>query len=282
MGTYSDGERKSYKFWTDEEVNELIQMHGAGYTDKEIALSVGRTQSSVLQKRAKLREEGRCDSYLTEPAVASTSKVNNKGRKRKRKNVWSDEEVERLREMHSAGMNDTDIARKLGRSRKSVSSKRVKLGLYMPGIATWTEEEVEFVTKNYKEMTDKEMGKVLGRSALSVSDRRRRDGLKKRKGVKEEIDMVISKMFWEGASDREIADKLERSTSSVERRRQLLGLYKAERDRMRRVYFLYDGDELLARGTIEEIAKERGIKTSTVLKYKQKSTDNMHIVEVTE
>ena len=94
--------------------------------------------------------------------------------------------------------------------------------------------------------------------------------------------MAISKMFWEGASDQEIADELERSVSSVERRRQSLGLYKAERDRMRRVYFLYDGDELLARGTIEEIAEKRGIKTATVHKYKKRSTDNMHIVEVTE
>lgn len=131
---------------------------------------------------------------------------------------WTEEETKYLLENYNE-LTDEELAGKLGRSRKAVSSKREKMGLRKDAADNqWTMKEVVYLKKYYRQMTDKEIAAVLGRSRKGVTEQRRRMGMEKK-----------------GVSDRQ--------------------------------YICYDGDDVVAIGSLSVIADTLGIKRNTVNKY---------------
>lgn len=88
--------------WTEKEEKKLLSLYNSK-TYKEIAVIMGRTESSVMQKIGKLN-----------------------GTKRKRKG-WTIKEIATLKELLKQGHTDIEIANKLERSKSSITTKRLFL-----------------------------------------------------------------------------------------------------------------------------------------------------------
>lgn len=193
---------------------------------------------------------------------------------------YTQEEYDFIKENYET-MSDSDMAKKLGRTKKSVEKARLRLNLYrhkpldfteeqekeilslkMPykkiaeiyGVPTdrirqvfrkhgrksnlqtkWTDEEIEFIKKHYKEMSDAVIGEKLGRSIASVMKKRVSLGLTKdqssvaterRKRADEwtSFEETFLKKNYGIMSVEEISDFLGRSEKGVEKKAQTLGL----------------------------------------------------------
>ncbi|UBK93105.1 hypothetical protein KLF37_07200 [Clostridium perfringens] len=88
--------------WTEKEEKRLLSLYNSK-TYKEIAVIMGRTESSVMQKIGKLN-----------------------GTKRK-KRVWTIKEIVTLKELLKQGLSDIEIADELRRSKSSITTKRLFL-----------------------------------------------------------------------------------------------------------------------------------------------------------
>lgn len=99
------------------------------------------------------------------------------------------------------------------------SSKGVKL-------KRWTDEEDEFIIKNYHHMTRSEIGKVLVRTAIAVGGRCKVLGLTKnsRKNYETYDDEELKLLEDTSLSNREVADKLERPIGCIWMKRKQLGI----------------------------------------------------------
>jgi hypothetical protein len=96
--------------WAPGEDAELRWRWQAGETDRQMATAMGRTESSVKQRRA--------DMGWVKPTGGNSQAPR-----------WSDAELARLRSGYAAGIPDTQLAEELGRSRASVKRKRCELGI---------------------------------------------------------------------------------------------------------------------------------------------------------
>lgn len=90
--TLDIGERKLV--WTDEELHELRMLFTQGASDLDIAKKMGRTLASVANKR-----------YGIGLRVT-----------RERRGLWSEEDLQRAREMYATGFSRQIIAAQIGRS----------------------------------------------------------------------------------------------------------------------------------------------------------------------
>lgn len=101
------------------------------------------------------------------PAILEKDKIRHP---KQRKNGWTKQEEELLRQRYSSGTGDyvTEIADRLGRTRNAVFARAKKLKLYVHPVKIWTKAEEQFLKKNYRTMTRSEIGKRLGRSTSSV------------------------------------------------------------------------------------------------------------------
>ena len=88
--------------WTEKEEKRLLSLYNSK-TYKEIAVIMGRTESSVMQKIGKLN-----------------------GTKRKRRE-WTIKEIVTLKELLKQGLSDIEIADELRRSKSSITTKRLFL-----------------------------------------------------------------------------------------------------------------------------------------------------------
>ena len=99
----------------------------------------------------------------------------------------------------------------------------------------WTAEEEEILTKNYSIMTAEELHKLLPRRSIeAIRDRGIKYGLNSKYRLNtywsnEDTDYLLNN--WEMMSDVEIGEKLNKSPSSVKDRRNLLGLYRTNKDK---------------------------------------------------
>jgi len=100
---------KSGKKWSKEEVDKLVELSKMGYTDREIAHILGRTEKAIRSKRRKLKE------------------------KNKKKIRWTYEEVDELSKLVRVGYTDEEIAKSLNRTVRAVKSKRLEMGLVKKG-----------------------------------------------------------------------------------------------------------------------------------------------------
>lgn len=102
-----------------------------------------------------------------------------------RKRRWAQEEEDYLRQ--NFGKLDTRImAENLKRGYKATYNRCYQLGLSKTGTPSswkrWTQEEKDFLKKNYVHLTNREIAKKLGRSINSVMGMARILGVKKKRG----------------------------------------------------------------------------------------------------
>lgn len=95
---------------------------------------------------------------------------------------WKREETEFLRDNYKA-MSDSDIAKILGKTTKSVKSHRNYLGLlHGTNRKPWTIEEVTYLIENWGEKTIHQIAKNLGRTPAAVKTRAIKEGLGRQLG----------------------------------------------------------------------------------------------------
>jgi hypothetical protein len=173
--------------------------------------------------------------------------------KKRHDEQWEEKEIDYIIENHTHE-NYATIAGKLGRSMSSVISKAHKLGLVKgtpslpstfypegapcPGInnkRSWSQEETDYLKREYTRSTIEEMAEFLGRSAKSIVARmiKLQLSIKETESCtywkKEEIRFVethYKKMTYE-----EMGTALGRSPKAVLHRMQRLGLNKMENRR---------------------------------------------------
>jgi hypothetical protein len=83
------------------------------------------------------------------------------------KNPWSDEEIDRLIELHGLGLSDKAIAKKIGRASESVRAKITYLML--PKNYIWSDEEIDTLFRLKAEgKSSTQIAKVISRTPQSV------------------------------------------------------------------------------------------------------------------
>jgi len=138
---------------------------------------------------------------------------------------WSKEEKKILVDMYPKKGSDVPI----DRSREAIHQKANEMGLKTEKEGRkWTEEEVEFLKRNYSEMTGKEIAEALGRTDQSVWGKARDLGLKSdivghgRRWSDEEKSFLEEN--YTAMTCQEIAEKLDRSLDAVFHQARKLGL----------------------------------------------------------
>ena len=98
----------------------------------------------------------------------------------KKKQYWSDLDIQRLKCQLGLGMTHQEIANSLGKSLASVNYKVSQLNLGYKAKKFWTGQEFRFIRDNWEHMTDAELAKQLNRPVRSVELHRQQMGFKRR------------------------------------------------------------------------------------------------------
>ena len=92
--------RSSPRFWTDERIRVLINLHGQGVIYEDIAKQLGTTRGAVSSRVKRLIDEG-----VLEP--------------RDDRDHWTQEDVDLLIELKSKGLSNGEISDRIGKSPKA-------------------------------------------------------------------------------------------------------------------------------------------------------------------
>lgn len=179
---------------------EIIQLHEEGLNDAEIAIRLGYKSSSPIRRRRN-RLNLKPNWYP-------------KGKK--------DIPYEKIRELHSKGFNDRQIAEKLECSENTIYRKRHELNL-KPVSNKRVPDEI-IISLHSQGLNDKEIGDKVGYHKTSVQDRRHKIGLEanwKRYNVS---DDEIRKAYEQGSNDREMGELCGLKKCTFGNRRNKLGL----------------------------------------------------------
>jgi len=112
---------------------------------------------------------------------------------------WSDEEIDFLKD-HLNSLSCAEIGERLNRSASSVSCKRRDLGLkknrfFKSPPVIFSDEEKDFLRKNYEDMSHQEIAYLLGRSESSVLFWASRLKLKRKKNLLRYFDIPCSEQY---------------------------------------------------------------------------------------
>ena len=133
-------------------------------------------------------------------------------------------------------MNIEEIAQRLGRTEASIRNRIYKLN---PNKGTygrhknWTKEDIDYLKKNYSEMTNKDIGKALNRSEGAVSNKAFNLSLDNgligintsKSGLRwSEKDINYLKKHYSDLSLGELAEKLKRSKRAIVNKVKELGI----------------------------------------------------------
>lgn len=131
----------------------------------------------------------------------------------------------------------------------------------------WTEEETKYLLENYNELTDRELAGKLGRSREAVSSKREKMGLLKDAADNQWTmkEVIYLKEHYLKRTDKQIAEKLNRTRKAVTEQRRRMGMDKKGGKALQ--YICYDEDDVVAAGTLSDIATTLGIARNTVNKY---------------
>lgn len=166
---------------------ELIELHGQGLNDVEIAKRLRCSDTTVGNRRNKLGLKAH----------------------QKNKPKFTDKQ---LFEDINDDLTDAEIARKYKCSQVVVCLRRKKLGL--PIKKALTDEDFIKVYNNKKFGTDKEMGKYLGYTIVTIRKKRQKLGLKPKRDAnyriekRRKLNESIIELNSQGLDDYKIADKL--------------------------------------------------------------------------
>lgn len=193
--------------WTDEDNKELQTFVEEGKSLLEICSLMNKKDTAVLKKAKEL----------------------NLDIKMEEQREWSDEEINRLREL-SQTKKISELVKELNRTSNSVKAMAKKLGIsVMSDRKNWTEDEYKLLEQltMVEKKTPKEISKILGRTENAVIIKINKRGLQiqtndKRFWTKEE-EILLSDL-WGTESFETIAKKLNRTVSSIKNKAFLLGL----------------------------------------------------------
>lgn len=176
---------------------------------------------------------------------------------------WTEEEVEFLKENYKE-MEDKELAKKLGRNTKTISWKRLSLGLRKR--RAWTEEETRFLIDNWEDMSDEKLAIKLNRSKISVKQQRLKLKLNYfliKKWVKKETEILIK--LYPSRKNKEIAKVLNKTRIAVKEKAKRLGLRKPKKFFSEHSHELWENDGNFRRKALKALNenRERAIRTST-------------------
>ncbi|OQY09293.1 MAG: hypothetical protein B6I28_03370 [Fusobacteriia bacterium 4572_132] len=147
-------------------------------------------------------------------------------------NPWTNEEINFLKE-NGEKMSAKTISNFINKGRSSIVEKRNLLGIVYINKGAgkkWKEEEIEFLKKNYEEMTYEELGKKISRTKSSVSRKVISLGLKKvkRKNNWTQREIKFLKENISSINYNQIANKLNRSAQACRTKAHDLNLVSYE------------------------------------------------------
>lgn len=96
---------------------------------------------------------------------------------------WSKKEVEFIKNNYKE-METKELAEHIDQTPRAIRNKLNRLGIYLRDLKrgmkyNWSEEDIEFLKSNYKDMIDQEIADKLGKSKAIVCNKRLELGLKK-------------------------------------------------------------------------------------------------------
>lgn len=260
--------KRFYRKWTDDEEQYLIKNFRT-MTHKQIAKYLNRSTRSVQHKASKLKlikvieriwtpQEKRFLSrfYGKKPNTEIAKRLNRTRESivlrarfqklnKKRPPDYSEKDKNFIRKNYLKMTND-QIAKKLKRTRSGIIRMAHKLGLVgeyekmQLAINSrkdiYTDEEKEFIRKNYLRMTNKEIAKKLNRPASGLFDVAARLGLSGTPGKKQlwirgniethytENEKKFIRKNYLKMTNEQIAEKLKRSSGGIAKMIHVLGL----------------------------------------------------------
>lgn len=193
--------------WTEENTKELKKLVKEGNTLLEIVKIMNKKDQTILKKGKELG--------LTI--------------KRESQRKWTKEEQTQLIEL-SKTKKISELVKILERTSASIKDQARRLGITLiPDRRNWTEEEYKLLEKLVVEdkKSPKEIASILGRSEDSITIKINRRGLKaqgndKRFWTSEEEEILSD--LWGTVSVDKIAEKLDRTVSSIKNKAFQLGL----------------------------------------------------------
>jgi transposase len=113
LGSSAQNSEKQLVRWTKDEDERLVELIRSGKTDKEAAEIMGRSESSIGNRKMKIR-----------PTHKIPKKYKKNGASKASLNAWSDEQTSELVRRAAMGEGNEHIAIAIGRSPISVRDKR--------------------------------------------------------------------------------------------------------------------------------------------------------------
>jgi len=140
--------------WLEDEIQELKIKFKEELSDKEISKLLNRTEGSIKQKRCQLRFLQPFSSF--------------------RHTNWSENEIMTLKIGFEEEVSDTEIAKVIGRTEKSIKKKRYQLRLFCPPkYKRWLKNEIQSLKIGFeKGLTDKKISEMIGRTEGSIKQKR--------------------------------------------------------------------------------------------------------------
>lgn len=148
--------------WNEEDLRYLINNFEDG-DRKEITKRLNRSWKSI---RGKANELG----------LKRNEELWKKGK------PWTDEQIEYLKNNYKTTPVD-EIAKVLGRSRKSIFEKASILGLSKDNYKIWTEEDLKYLKENYPTNKTSDVAQHLNRSEHAVRLKAEELGIRKQKKI---------------------------------------------------------------------------------------------------
>jgi len=246
--------------WTEED-NNILREYASMYSLQEISEKMNRSSSSIRVQARRLNinilsNEEYQNSIWTEENTKELRKLVEEGKylleitkimnkkdltilkkakelgltiKRENQRKWTREEQEELIEL-SKTKKISELVKILDRTSSSIKDQARRLGITLiPDRRNWTEEEYKLLEKLVVEdkKNPKEIASILGRSEDSITIKINRRGLKikgndKRYWTSEEEEILSD--LWGTVSVEKIAEKLDRTVSSIKNKVFQLGL----------------------------------------------------------
>lgn len=250
-------------FYSDEESSIVISMSEAGFTDKQIADTLGRTEASVYNYRQ----------------INEISKVT----------PWTDSESELLISYFEAGLTDKEISEKIkGKDEKSVWARRMRLRLLRrearPKIEQSAKDSIKSMLRNGA--TPMEIADKLKIPFTLVNSRMFNLGLTNENAEQwtdEEIEIMQNASKNNSYNDEQLAELLQRPLFMIKRKRILtFGLNEVEKEKMESNILIFlkylDEEAKLSSGQIAELTKlNAGTVRSRLQRFRK--NPNMKVID---
>lgn len=145
-----------------------------------------------------------------------------------RKQAWTVEEDNLIREYYHLGLSWTEIAKRLNRSRPGVRIRARALGLAREGPRPWTEREDECLREHWSKRDAGELAEQLDRTVRAVETRAHKLGLLDKRNWWTERDEAFLLKHWQDKPYAWIAQQLNRPLDTIQSYTHRLGLRKRQ------------------------------------------------------